>query len=431
MTAAPRAVAVSGSQRIAALAALVLGALFVVSLIFHLITEFPGGLLAPAAFVLALAAAVFAIGRRGAWRIAGFATAVLLLIVAAAIPIVRGNVLVGLAGIACLLLTLAAVRAAFSIHVHLPAADPPKRPVLLMNPHSGGGKVVKFDLEARSRKLGIEPVLLGPGDDLRALAEAAVARGADALGMAGGDGSQAIVADVASAHGLPFICIPAGTRNHFALDLGVDRDDVPGALAAFTDGGERRVDLAEVNGRVFVNNASMGLYAQAVEQEGYRDAKLRTMLDVAPDVLGPDGTPPDLRWTSEGGHEHATAAVILVSNNRYLLGQPVGSGTRPRMDEAQLGIAIVAEQGARKSHPWREWSAQEFEVRSDGPVPVGVDGETLQLDPPLRFKIRPGVLRVRIASAHPGASPSAAQPQSLQGAVSQLAHIAAGGGLTH
>ena len=428
---APHAVVVSPQQRLAALAALVLGAVFVATLVFHLVDEFPGGLFAPAALVLAVAAAWFGLRRHGAQRAAGFAAALVLLIVAAALPIVRGNVLVGIAGAACVLLMLAAARAAFSIHVHLPAADPPQRPVLLMNPHSGGGKVVQFDLEARSREMGIEPVLLGRGDDLRELAEAAVARGADALGMAGGDGSQAIVADVASAHDLPYVCIPAGTRNHFALDLGVDRNDVPGALAAFADGGERRVDLAEVNGRVFVNNASMGLYAQAVEQEGYRDAKLRTMLEVAPDVLGPDGTPPDLRWTSEGGHEHETAAVILVSNNRYLLGKPIGSGTRPRIDDAQLGITVIEQPGGRKGRPWREWSAEEFEVRSSATVPVGVDGETLQLEPPLRFKIRPGVLRVRIAQAHPGASPSAAQPTSVPDTLRQLASIAFAGRLTH
>ena len=130
-----------------------------------------------------------------------------------------------------------------------------------------------------------------------------MARGADALAAAGGDGTQALVASIAAEHDLPFACIPAGTRNHFALDLGVDRDDVVGALDAFVNGGERRVDLAEVNGRVFVNNVSLGLYAEAVQREGYRDAKLRTMLDTAPDVL--DAEPTDaaveLGWRGPDG----------------------------------------------------------------------------------------------------------------------------------
>lgn len=111
---------------------------------------------------------------------------------------------------------------------------------------------------------------LGPGDDLRTRVLGAVADGADALGVASGDGSLADVAAVAAAYGLPFVCIPAGTRNHFALDLGVDRQDLPGALDAFTDGVERLIDVGEVNGRIFLNNVSLGIYGEAVRQAGYR-----------------------------------------------------------------------------------------------------------------------------------------------------------------
>ena len=176
----------------------------------------------------------------------------------------------------------------------------------------------------------------------------AVAGGADGLAMAGGDGSQAVVASIAAELDLPYACIPAGTRNHFALDLGVDRDDVVGALDAFVDGGERRVDLAEVNGRVFVNNVSLGLYADAVQRTGYRDAKLRTILDTVPEVLGPEGTGLDLRWTGPGGHEHGAGAAILVSNNRYRLGRAVGSGTRPRIDDGLLGITVAGRPDRRR-----------------------------------------------------------------------------------
>ncbi len=257
------------------------------------------------------------------------------------------------------------------------------------------------------------------GTDLEQLVRKAVADGADALAMAGGDGSQAIVAAVAAELDLPYACIPAGTRNHFALDLGVDRDDVVGALDSFVDGGERRVDLAEVNGRVFVNNVSLGLYAEAVQREGYRDAKLRTILDTLPDALGPEGEGLDLRWSGPGGHEHSSGAAILVSNNRYRLGKAVGSGTRPRIDDALLGITVAGAPTGRgegrglPQRPWREWSTPEFEVQADGPIAAGIDGEATVLEPPLRFRIRPAVLRVRVARAHPGASPSAAIPEGL------------------
>jgi hypothetical protein len=169
---------------------------------------------------------------------------------------------------------------------------------------------------------GIESIELRRGDDLEVLVRGAVKRGADALAMAGGDGSQAIVAMIAAELGLPYACIPAGTRNNFALDLGVDRNDVVGALDAFVKGGERLVDLAEVNGRVFVNNVSLGLYADAVQRPGYREAKLHTRLDTVPEVLGPDAAAPNLSWEGQDGPESAVA--ILVSNNSYRLGRALG-----------------------------------------------------------------------------------------------------------
>jgi diacylglycerol kinase family enzyme len=337
-------------------------------------------------------------------------------------------VLIGTAALA----TLAATKAVFAVHASLPGAADPARPVLFFNPKSGGGKAERFKLADEARARGIEPIELGPPWDLEQLVRDAIARGADALAMAGGDGSQAIVAAIAAERELPYACIPAGTRNHFALDLGVDRDDVVGALDAFVGGGERRVDLAEVNGRVFVNNVSLGLYAEAVQRDGYREAKLKTILGTLPEVLGPEGAGLDLRWTGPGGSEHSAGAAILVSNNRYRLGNAIGSGTRPRIDDGLLGITVIGapkgrgEEQRHHQRPWREWTAPEFEVRSEDPIAAGIDGEALVLQAPLEFSIRPGVLRVRIARAHPGASPSMAMPDSMLGTVHELLAIAAG-----
>ncbi len=334
-----------------------------------------------------------------------------------------------LAGLA--LATLAA-RAAFRYHAVLPGAPAPQHPVLFYNPKSGGGKAEKFNLAEQARKRGIKPIELKLGTDLEQLVRDAVADGADALAMAGGDGSQAVVAAVAAELGLPYSCIPAGTRNHFALDLGVDRDDVVGALDSFVDGGERQVDLAEVNGRVFVNNVSLGLYAEAVQRAGYREAKIRTILDTLPEVLGPEGEGLDLRWSGPDGEEHTSGAAILVSNNRYRLGRAVGSGTRPSMEEGVLGITVAsapgkAGEGRQGPHrPWQEWSAPRFEVDAEAPIAAGIDGEAVTLDAPLRFRTRPGVLRVRISASHPGASPSANIPEGPWQGVRMLARIAAG-----
>ncbi len=194
--------------------------------------------------------------------------------------------------------------------------------VLIINLKSGGGKAERFDLAAQARRRGIEPVVLQPGDDLLELAESAIARGAQVIGMAGGDGSQALVATVAARHDVAHVCIPAGTRNHFALDLGLDREDVVGALDAFTDGVERRIDLARVNDRVFVNNASLGVYAKVVQSDAYRDAKLETWTGMLPDLLGPDAEPIDLEFTAPDGSRCDDAPLVLVSNNPYRLAQP-------------------------------------------------------------------------------------------------------------
>jgi Diacylglycerol kinase catalytic domain len=250
--------------------------------------------------------------------------------------------------------------------------------------------------------------------------------------MAGGDGSQAIVAKVAAELDLPYACIPAGTRNHFALDLGVDRDDVVGALDAFVKGGERRVDLAEVNGQVFVNNVSLGLYAAAVQQPGYREAKLHTLLEAVPDSLGPDAGPPTLVWTGPDGPESAVA--VLISNNQYRLGRALGSGTRPRLDRGVLGVTVLApiaqrdRGGVVRRLGMQQWTAPNFEVDGEPPVPAGIDGESMSLETPLRFRARPGALRVRIAPHHPGASPSALEPDSAWQGVRALVGFVLHGG---
>jgi diacylglycerol kinase family enzyme len=418
-------------RRLAATVALVAGAATIAVAVAVAVSEFPRGLGVLGCVAVAGASAWYGVLRRGIARLAGLTVAALALAAAGVLILTGGPLLAQLLVVVALLLSLAAARAAVAVGVRLASVPPPRRPVLFFNPRSGGGKAERFSLPAEARARGIEPVELKPGGDLETLVRDAVAGGADALAMAGGDGSQAIVASVAAEHDLPYACVPAGTRNHFALDLGVDRDDVVGALDAFVDGGERRVDLAEVNGRVFVNNVSLGLYAEAVQRAGYRDAKLRTLLDTVPDALGPDGGGLDLGWTGPGGHEHHSGAAILVSNNRYRLGRAVGSGTRPRIDDGLLGVTVVGAPSGRGEHarpqrPWREWSAAAFEVEADGPVPAGIDGEALKLDPPLRFAIRPGVLRARIARKHRGASPSAILPEGLWDGVLVLARIAAG-----
>jgi diacylglycerol kinase family enzyme len=277
-----------------------------------------------------------------------------------------------------------------------PSADPPTRPVLFVNPRSGGGKAARAGLAERARDRGIEVVLLGPHQDLAALARDAVADGADALGMAGGDGSLAVVAAAALEHELPFVCIPAGTRNHLALDLGVTRHDLVGALDAFGDGVEHRIDVAEANGRLFLNNVSLGVYGDAVRRSAYRDAKMRTLLATADEVLGPGAEASELRVVDDRAREHIDPAVILVSNNPYAVDRPLVTGSRPALDSGRLGVVVIDAPRPPARPAARAWTATSLEVGATSVVHAGVDGEAVELAPPLRFAIRPRALRVLV-----------------------------------
>jgi diacylglycerol kinase family enzyme len=292
-------------------------------------------------------------------------------------------------------------------------APPPQRPFLIMNPHSGGGKVEKFGLRQRAEALGAEVVLLdGPERiDVADLARQAVRRGADLLGVAGGDGTQAIVAGIAAEHDVPFLVISAGTRNHFALDLGLDREDPVKGLDALRDGVELRVDLGSANGRTFVNNVSFGAYAEIVQDPAYRDDKVRTTLNTLPDLLaGRRGA--RLAVQAEETNLDGPQAV-LISNNPYELGDPAGLGRRARLDEGTLGVVAVSVDNVRQAigvfnrahdRGLSRFSATEVTVSAaEQEVPVGIDGEAVTLTTPVSCVINPRALRVRVPRERPGA----------------------------
>jgi diacylglycerol kinase family enzyme len=394
--------------------------------------------------LVAVLAAWTALVHRGAVRIAAVVVAAAAL-VGVVVLLDVGSVVLLVCVVACAALATAAARVALDPPEQAAPGEahrvgPARHGVLIMNRRSGGGKVERFGLVAEAARLGVRAVLLEPGDDLRELAEQAVADGADVLGMAGGDGSQALVADVARRHDLPFVCVPAGTRNHFALDLGLDREDVAAALAAYEAADERRIDLALLGDRVFVNNASLGVYATVVQSEGYRDAKVSTAVGMLPDLLGPGAKPFDLRFVDAAGSPVDTADVLLVSNGRYRLDDLRGFGTRERLDAGVLGIVSVsvgrevggliaaqASGGLSRFAGYREWTAPEFVVTSaDALVDVGVDGEALRLPPPLRFRVRPGALRVRTPVDAPGAPRVGVAHAGLGAAVTGLFRVASG-----
>ncbi|MFD8376774.1 diacylglycerol/lipid kinase family protein [Streptomyces sp. NPDC059688] len=329
-------------------------------------------------------------------------------------------------------LAVTAGRAALADGTSRPMAEHPagraRRPFLIMNPRSGGGKVEKFRLVERARALGAEVVVLDPEhhQDVAELARRAVADGADLLGVAGGDGTQALVAGVAAEHDVPFLVISAGTRNHFAMDLGLDRQDPAACLDALTDGVELRVDLGRIRAgagsarsgeeRVFVNNTSFGVYAAVVQSPAYREDKARTTLDMLPDLLTHHS---GARLTVRvGGRTLTDPQAVLVSNNPYRVDDPAGLGRRDRLDSGRLGVLAVEVAGAAEatdlllrgenSRGLTSVTARDVVIEADAPaVPVGVDGEALSLPTPVHCRLVPGALRVRVPRDRPGVPPIA------------------------
>jgi diacylglycerol kinase family enzyme len=366
---------------------------------------------------LMLAGGYWFLAHRGVLRWVAFAVVVLAPVTVLVIFALHGLLWVALVAVALMVLAAGAGRRALGTV----ASDPgmpgrevprPKHAFLIMNPRSGGGKVARFGLRDKAEALGAEVALLeGPGTvDVAALARQAVADGADLLGVAGGDGTQALVAGIAAEHGLPFLVISAGTRNHFALDLGLDREDPAACLDALTDGVEQRIDLGLIGDRTFVNNASFGAYAEVVRSPAYRDDKRGTTLQILPELLS--------------GHRGATLTVragavtvtgpqaVLVSNNAYEMSDIAGLGHRARLDAGTLGIVVITVNSAMGAvgllggGGMMALAADEVVLEADEPeIPVGIDGETIMMPTPVRCVIRPQALRVRVPRDRPGVRP--------------------------
>ncbi|MFF7412909.1 diacylglycerol/lipid kinase family protein [Streptomyces lydicus] len=316
-----------------------------------------------------------------------------------------------------------------------------RRPYLIVNPRSGGGKASRFRIAERARELGAQVLLLDPSrpQDLVAVARRAVDDGADLLGVAGGDGTQAVVAGVAAQSGVPFLVVPAGTRNHFAMDLGLDREDPSAALEALTDGVELRVDLGYAGERAFVNNVSFGAYAALVQDPAYRDDKVGTVVRILPEFLARHAGPELV--VRAGLLTVDRPDAVLVSNNPYQVDDPAGLGRRAQLDSGLLGVLAAraetpAETVARlrggQPHGLTNLATSEGVVvdvvdAEVAVVPVGLDGEAVTLPTPVRCRISPGTLRVRVprhrpSVAHTGRPPGWGAIRRVASAVGRTVH---------
>ncbi len=298
-------------------------------------------------------------------------------------------------------------------------------PALIVNRWSGGGKAERFGLVDAAERAGVRTIMLERGDDISELARTAIADGADAIGSAGGDGTMGLVAKVAAEHDVPFFCVPVGTRNHFALDLGLDRDDPLTALDAITEGDELLVDLGMAGDRPFVNNVSFGVYAEAVHRDEYRDNKERTLAEVIAELgAGPDPGKP-LSFETPSGETAERTAVTLVSNNPYVISGPPDFGRRIRLDSGELGIGTLSSgrgPDGSAGTAYRSWTARQLRLTSEAPILAGLDGEAVTFDSPLEIEIRRRGLRVLVpAGVKPGFAPD---PAVFRSGLAELAHLA-------
>ena len=357
--------------RTAAILALVLLAAGALGAVYDFIDDFPVAVILLVAFGLALWAGwagLFRTGAAGAGLGCGRCPDAVVVVTIATEGVMLGDVLV----LGCLAAAVAAARVAFIVHIPLarvrrPTPDPVRQPLV----RRGQGRALPR--RRRGPRARIRAVELHPGDDLRDLVAAAIERGADGLAMALGDGSPAIVAAAAAERGCRTPAFPPGPGTTSPWTSASIATTWSAPWTRSSTGASTSSTWREVNGRVFVNNVSLGVYAAAVQREGYRDAKLRTLLATIPETLGAEGESLDLRWQGPGGHEHAGGAAVLVSNNRYRLGRALANATRPRIDDGLLGVTVLgAPRGRGESsrslqRPWREWSAPTFDVESSAP----------------------------------------------------------------
>jgi diacylglycerol kinase family enzyme len=400
-------------------------------------------MLVPAGSLLMVApvAAWFAVTTRSAWKRA-ISVTVGLAVTGAAVASVVVFTLTEIGGLLVILVAALAFRAgahrAVLVDRPTPAGRPrPAHPWLLVNPWSGGGTAARAGLVPAAEAAGFDVHVLAPGDDPIQLARIALAGGADVLAVAGGDGTLALVAGVAVEHDIPFLCVPAGTRNHFARDLGLDRSDPVGALQAL-DGREVRVDAAFVGDRLFLNNVSLGVYAHVVAEPDYRTSKLNTARVVLRRLVRGERDPGSMSVRNAEGRLFERVQLLQISNNRYQLRNLARLGARERLDAGLLqisalltnkgselaGLAARAATGRLRTAPaWAQWNSAALTV--DSPLPLiaaGVDGESITLEPPLEFRVAPKALRVLV----PAQVPPWAQARRRQQAIPALWRLATG-----
>jgi len=289
---------------------------------------------------------------------------------------------------------------------------------LILNPAAGSAPALTASLTRTARERGVGVRVLEPGEGAGHAALEAAEDGAGSLAVAGGDGTVAAVAGVAVERDLPLVVVPTGTLNHFARDLGLDLARPLAALDAFAPSHhERRVDVGRVNGRPFINNVSLGLYAEMLADSGYRQDKLGVARVKLQAAFSDPKLRRALRITPPDEAPLESIVAVVVSNNPYEFARWDRLGQRYRLDTGTLQVSVLDAGtldelerliagtllGAIEFRPaLRQWTSEHLETGIlDEVVRAGIDGEPITLEAPLRFSVDPGALRVLVPSGPP------------------------------
>lgn len=288
-----------------------------------------------------------------------------------------------------------------------------KKPYLIMNPKSGNGRAIKARIDVLAKEQGIKVLVLKKEDNVEDVARRAAKAGADVLGVSGGDGSIGAVAKVALEHKLPMVVLPGGTKCHFARDIGLDPERIVDSLAGFT-GVKRQIDLGSINGRIFLNNVSFGLYADIVDNPDYRDNKLRVTRQVLQEIVSGSKSIYDLQFLA-GKKQIKKAVQVLASVNCYKTLSIFELGQRERLDEGILQITALTSLNdtmikrlmrsisidrlhKHEAIPdFYQWTAKTFNITSSAKkIVVGVDGEREEYKTPITVQVLPSALTVYV-----------------------------------
>lgn len=290
---------------------------------------------------------------------------------------------------------------------------PFKKSYLIVNPKSGNGRAIKAKTPQAAEKMGIKVLVTKKGQRVEDLARKAVDDGADVLGISGGDGSIGTVAKVAIEKDLPMVVLPGGTRCHFARDIGMLPRQINDALSSFY-GVERRIDVGKINDRIFMNNASFGVYADIVNNEAYRNSKITVTRKVLREILSGKKPPYDLKIDSHG-HKFTKAVMVLIGVNRYNTINLMELGQRARLDEGVLQINVVSKisntiiadvvrnvsinkiEQASSLEEFSQWETKSIKINGKGKkLVVGVDGECEEYTSPVTVEVMHKALRLYV-----------------------------------